>query len=250
MAAGPKITKIILLALCLSLTLPAAQAPARDRSPTLRQLKEAVKANPQNPQAHFDLGLQYEILGKDREAIKAFEQALKLKPDYPEALYELARLQGERGDTEQAIKDLKQALKLKPDFKAASTGLGGEYNQQGLDLMSKGDWSQAAQTFQEAIRANPDPEVRDAARNNLGVALANAGNYEEARQEFRKVLESDPENANAHYNFGVTSLAVGNNVDAFREYLILRGLELDYAGELSYLIFQQKIDSKRQSLSK
>jgi protein O-GlcNAc transferase len=241
---------VISLMVTLLLALAAGPAPARDRAPTLRQLKEAVRTNPQDPQAYFNLGLQYEILGKDREAVKAFQQALKLKPDYPEALYELARLKADAGNTEQAIKDLKQSLKLKPDFTAARTGLGGEYNQQGLDFIGKGDWSQAAQAFKEAIQANPDEAVRQAARNNLGVALASEGNYEEARQEFRQVLEADPENPDAHYNFGVTSLAVGNNVDAFREYLILKELNPNYGGELSYLIFQNKIDSKRENLTK
>jgi tetratricopeptide (TPR) repeat protein len=227
----------IVVAVCLSLALLAGPAPARDRAPTLRQLKQAVKDNPQDPQACFNLGLQYEILGKDKEAVKAFQQALKLKPDYPEALYELGRLKGEGGNTGAGIADLKQAMKLKPDYAAARTGLGGEYNQQGLDLIKKGQWDKAALAFKEAMGANPDPQVKGAARNNLGVALASEGKYSEAREQFRKVLEADPGNANAHYNFGVTSLAVGNNVDAFREYLILKELDLPAAGELSYLIF-------------
>lgn len=245
-----KLPKVIALVACLWLALPAGPAPAQDRAPTLRQLKQAVKEKPRDSQAYFNLGLQYEILGKDREAVKAFKQALKLKPDYPEAVYELARLQGEAGNSEQAIKDLKQALKLKPDYKAARTGLGGEYNQQGLTFIEQGQWDKAAQAFREALQAKPASEVGNAARNNLGVALASEGNYAAAREEFRQVLESDPGSVDAHYNFGAASLAVGNNVDAFREYLILRELDLDYAGELSYLIFQNKIDSKRENITK
>ena len=242
--------KIMALVACLWLVLPAGPAPAVDRAPTLRQLKQAVKANPRDPQAYFNLGLQYEILGKDQEAVKAFNQALRLKPDYPEALNELGRLKGEAGNPEKAIKDLKQALKLKPDFSAARAGLGGEYNQQGLSFIEQGQWDKAAQAFRESLEANPGAEVGSAARNNLGVALASEGNYEGAREEFGKVLNDDPGNTGAHYNYGAASLAVGNNVDAFREYLILRELDLDYAGELSYLIFQNKIDSKAANITK
>jgi tetratricopeptide (TPR) repeat protein len=240
----------IITSICLLLALGLGQGWARDKSPTLRQLKQAVRANPQDPQAYFNLGLKYEILGKDKEAIKAFNQAIKLKPDYPEALYELGRLKGETGEPQQGIKDLKQALKLKPDFPAAKTGLGGEHTQQGLDYMKQGQWDQAAQAFREAIAAKPNTEVEAAARNNLGVALANEGNYPEAREEFRKVLEQDPGNVDAHYNFGVTSLAAGNNVDAFREYLILKEIDPTSAGELSYLIFLNKIESKREQITK
>jgi protein O-GlcNAc transferase len=245
MARSPK---IIALAVCLSVALLGGRAGARDQAPTLRQLKQAVKANPQDPQAYFNLGLKYEILGKDKEAVKAFKQALQLKPDYPEALSELGRLKGEQGKTSQAIKDLKRALKLKPDLSGARAGLAGEYNRQGLDFIDKGQWTKAAEAFKEAMRA--DPQAKDAARNNLGVALASEGNYGEAREEFRKVLESEPGNVNAHYNYGVSSLAVGNNVDAFREYLVLKELNPDYAGELSYLIFQNKIDSKQERITR
>jgi len=241
---------IILALVCLLLALPWTRAGAREKVPTLRQLKQAAQENPQDPKAYYNLGLKYEAMGKDKDAIKAFNQALKLKPDYSEALYELGRLKGERGETEQGVADLKKALKLKPDYSAARTGLGGEYNQEGLDFVKKGQWDKASQSFREALQANPDAQVREAARNNLGVALASEGNYAEARQEFRKVLEADPNNANAHYNFGVSSLALGNNVDAYREYLILKELDPDAAGELSYLIFQQKIDSKRQNITK
>jgi tetratricopeptide (TPR) repeat protein len=241
--------KIAVMAVCL-LMLAAGPAPARDRAPTLRQLKQAVKANPQDPEAYFNLGLQYEILGKNKEAVKAFKEALKLKPDYPEALNELARLKGEGGNSAQAIKDLQQALKLKPDLSVARNALGGEYNQQGLSLIAQGQWDKAAQAFQEALKANPDAEVGSAVRNNLGVALASEGNYEGARDEFRQVLEKDPGNSNAHYNYGASSLAVGNNVDAFREYLVLKELDPNYAGELSYLIFQNKIDSKAERITR
>jgi tetratricopeptide (TPR) repeat protein len=241
---------VIALAACLGLALLAVPAPARDRAPSLRQLKQAVQENPQDPQNYFNLGLKYEILGKNKLAVNAFNQALKLKPEYPEALYELGRLKGEAGNSEQAVKDLKQALKLKPDYRAARTGLGGEYNQQGLDFIAQGQWDQAAGAFRESLQANPDQGVKDAARNNLGVALASGGNYEAAREEFIKALEADPESPNAHYNYGVTSLVTGNKTDAFGEYLILKQLDPPAAGELSYLIFQNKIDTKRESLSK
>jgi tetratricopeptide (TPR) repeat protein len=244
-----RFSKIMGTALCL-LLLAAFPAAARDRAPTLRQLKQAVKAHPQDPEAYFNLGLQYEILGKDKEAAKAFKQALKLKPDYPEALNELARLKGEAGNNAQAIKDLQQALKLKPDLRATRNALGGEYNQQGLDLIAQGQWDRAADAFKEALKANPGAEVGSAARNNLGVALASEGNYAEAREQFRQVLENEPGNSNAHYNYGAASLAVGNNVDAFREYLVLKELDPNYAGELSYLIFQNKIDSKAERITR
>ena len=236
--------RVIVTSLFLLLALFLGQGWAQDRSPSLRQLKQAVKDNPQDPKVYFNLGLKYVILGKDKEAIKAFQQAVKLKPDYAEAQYELGRLKGERGDTGQAIKDLQRAVKLKPDFSAARAGLGGEYNRQGLDFIEKGQWGKAAEAFKEALGA--DPQAQDAARNNLGVALASEGQYPEALEQFRQVLESDPGNPNAHYNLGVTSLLTGNNVDAFREYLILKELDPTSAGELSYLIFlpKRKSDAK------
>lgn len=52
--------------------------------------EQAIQVQPDNAQAHNDLGLAYSRSGRHREAIKAFREAILLKPDYAEAHYNLA----------------------------------------------------------------------------------------------------------------------------------------------------------------
>jgi Flp pilus assembly protein TadD len=52
--------------------------------------EQALQIQPDNAQAHNDLGLAYGKSGKHREAKKAFREAILINPDYAEAHYNLA----------------------------------------------------------------------------------------------------------------------------------------------------------------
>jgi tetratricopeptide (TPR) repeat protein len=52
--------------------------------------EQALQIQPDNAQAHNDLGLAYGKSGRHREAVKAFEEAILIKPDYADAHYNLA----------------------------------------------------------------------------------------------------------------------------------------------------------------
>ena len=62
------------------LSLGASPAAAGQTPPTLRALKQAVVAKPQDPQAHYALGLKYESLGQTKKAIVEYRKSLSLKP--------------------------------------------------------------------------------------------------------------------------------------------------------------------------
>jgi Flp pilus assembly protein TadD len=121
-----------------ALLLGTSPASAGQAPPTLKKLKQAVVANPQDPQAHYDLGVKYESLGQTKEATGEYRKALSLKPDFDQALYSLGRLMGELGETDRAIELSKQAVKLKPNSAEAKTLLATVYNQQATELLRQG----------------------------------------------------------------------------------------------------------------
>jgi tetratricopeptide (TPR) repeat protein len=77
--------------------------------------KKVVEANPDDHQAHFNLGLAYNKLNQDRNAEKALRQAVKLNPE--DSLYqtELGSILIKLAEYREAIGPLKKALELDPD---------------------------------------------------------------------------------------------------------------------------------------
>jgi tetratricopeptide (TPR) repeat protein len=133
--------------------------------------KDIIKYSPDSFQAHNNLGLQYEQLGRNDEAISEYRQALEIKPDLIEArgnlanlyfklkAYDLAKAEYERlekinvgskagevqnnlgniyevtGKTDEALLKYNQALTLDPGLKFTHFNLARIYFAQGkIDL--------------------------------------------------------------------------------------------------------------------
>ncbi len=65
---------------------------------------------------HYTIGINYNNLGKNDEALKAFLMALKLNPNHAESHFELARLYMEHlGDKESAVAHFRRYLRLRPE---------------------------------------------------------------------------------------------------------------------------------------
>jgi Flp pilus assembly protein TadD len=82
--------------------------------PAVRQLVQAVAAEPRDARAHYYLGLAYAGLGQDAAALSHAEDAVRLAPR--DARYEagLATLFLDAGRTPEAIVHLRRAVEMKP----------------------------------------------------------------------------------------------------------------------------------------
>jgi tetratricopeptide (TPR) repeat protein len=84
----------------------------------------------------------------------------------------------------------------------------------GLKLVNKGDITQAAEHFQQAILLYPEYL---AARNDLGAQYLKLKRLDEAEKLFQGVLEADPKNFNAKFNLGLVRIERKNYRDAISE---------------------------------
>jgi tetratricopeptide (TPR) repeat protein len=84
-----------------------------------RHYQEALRINPGFPDAHHDYGRLLAAQGDDNRALEQFQQALHLKPDFAEAHESLSRLFRRRGNIEEAIKHSEEALRI---LKSARSG--------------------------------------------------------------------------------------------------------------------------------
>jgi Flp pilus assembly protein TadD len=73
-------------------------------------------SSPEDPVAHNYLGLTYENLGRQQEAIAAYKQAIAYKADYAEAHYNLGLLYVSLGDRNQAEAEYNVLKSLNSDL--------------------------------------------------------------------------------------------------------------------------------------
>ena len=177
---------------------PGADLPVRAKQDDKaeQELLAALKADPNNADAHCDLAACYAAKGDYDRAKQELRSALKLRPDDLAACLSLGMLLA-KSDTPEAILEaislFLKAAELDPTNSMPHGYLGNLYFRSGkLDL--------AVKQYQEALALKPQEHVL---QFNLGAAYARLQQDGEAEQEFRAVLEADARNAQACFNLGV-----------------------------------------------
>ena len=77
--------------------------------------QKSVQLDPQDAEAHFNLGIVMQELGRLDEAAVSYKKAITLKPDFIVAHSNLGVVLKELGRLDEAEISLRQAIKLKPD---------------------------------------------------------------------------------------------------------------------------------------
>jgi len=117
-------------------------------SESLTALQKSVLIQPQDTEAHINLGNTLKELGKFDEAEASYSHAIALKPDSAEAHYNLGVTLKELGRLEEAEASYTEAIALKPDFAEAHNNLGGA-------LQELGRLAEAEASYTQAIELNP-----------------------------------------------------------------------------------------------
>ncbi|HLH12529.1 MAG TPA: tetratricopeptide repeat-containing glycosyltransferase family protein [Methylovirgula sp.] len=170
----------------------------------LKAYDDALRLGLMDETAFYDRGLVLCALGRKDEAIASFDEALRLKPAYPEALRTGASLLSEAGLFESALEFLEEALRLKPEFFEAHLDRGNLLRQ--LDSLEG-----ALRAYSEALEIFPgNPDLC----NNRGVTLQNLGDLEAARASFDLALASEPRFPEALFNLGTLLLKLASPEEA------------------------------------
>lgn len=170
--------------------------------------RRTLQISPYESKALTGLGIAYQLRGDMKQAMAEYESALQINPSDWTALANLGSASLSRGNSDRAIAYLKRALEINPKDAEA-------YNTLGSALLVKGDLTEAAASFRQAInlRANyADAYV------NLGLALLQKGNTQDATSCLRRALEINPSSAYAHQLLGQTYSARGMHEAAEAEF--------------------------------
>lgn len=94
-------------------------------------LNTAISINPNHPLAWTNLGVALKFLGKDEQAIKAYEKAYALNPSMPEVLAGIAGYWVGKDDPKKVEEFSRRAVSIEPDFPAGRMHLGMALLEQG-----------------------------------------------------------------------------------------------------------------------
>lgn len=202
--AGVSLAAVVVLALGA-----ATYARNEDYHSPVRLWKDTVEKRPQNPRAHYNLGVFLVKEGARQQAIRHFEEAVRLKPDYAMAYNNLGNtLLLESGRGQEASACFQRAIELDPDFAEA-------HNNLGTLLVRAGRLPEALTHFQLAVRYDP---AFAQAHGNLGMALAKSDRLSEAIAEYEEALRLRSDYPEVHCTLGDALFAVGRTREARGHY--------------------------------
>jgi Flp pilus assembly protein TadD len=181
--------------------LGALMLKRQDAQSAIRYLRDALKADPDQPVALNTLGAALDLAGKSAEAVEQFQHALRLQPDYSGARYNLANSLAAEGRLEEAARQFREVVSAAPQDTSARSRLATVVRSLGDQAASEGRLEAAIGSYREL--AALEPQNADV-RNNLGILLmrtgAVAGAVADAVTEFEAALRIDPAHQAARRN--------------------------------------------------
>ncbi len=154
---------------------------------------DTVAKCPQNPRAHYNLGVVLDHLGRVSEAVVQYQAALAIDPNYVGALNNLGNALAEHGKVTEAFPFLEKAVHLQPSNVDAQYNLGNAF-------MNTGRLPEAIEKYQTVLRLDPK---HTKSHNNLGFVYLKNGRLLDAVREFEASIALDPLFADPHSNIAV-----------------------------------------------
>ena len=140
-----------------------------------RELDRVLRADPANPLFRLRLGICYELMGNATSALATYREASA--QHYPE--------------TDEM------------------------FYREGNLLMDRGQFSQAAEAFERALKLSP---VHIGSLNNLGNCYLQLGRLAESEKAFEAMLVQDPKAASAYNGLGLVRIEEGKRAEAAADF--------------------------------
>ena len=169
--------------------LSMAFAAVERYSEALAPAQRAVVLAPDDHRAEMHLGVLLTMEDQTTEAIHHFEKATRLSPKSGDAYELLGQHLAKTNQHEKAVVSLQQAVKIEKT--AMRYGLLGE------SLAGLSRWAEAEVAYRCGLKLEPN---HSAMLTNLGAAIATLGRLPEAAETFEQAIRADPSNVTAQQN--------------------------------------------------
>lgn len=160
-----------------------------------REYMEALKADPNQGELRFYLGLSLFHLGQVEKALQEYQRAQKSDENNPKILNNMGIALEKLGRMDEAIVCYQKAVEKDADYAKAHANLGYAYYKRG----GKEDRQGATECFLRAIELDPELSI---AHYYLGMIYLRRGQYSDAVQKFERAAELDPKNAAIRVRLG------------------------------------------------
>jgi tetratricopeptide (TPR) repeat protein len=172
-----------------------------DRAVTLAQ--EQLQKWPNDVRLWALKGVAYSHMGRNREALAAYNKALTISPDYLAALEGAAQIEYAAG-SDRAIPLLNRILKVRPDEPTTHAMLAAL-------AYKKHDCPLAVKHFQQS---GPVLSSQPSALEEFGSCLMEIQKPDKALPIFQQLHDAQPDDPHARYNLAVVQLAAAHAKDA------------------------------------
>jgi len=169
--------------------LAQADAEADRDADAVSEFQAAIKAAPQQPGLHEQLGTEFWKLNNMEEAQAAYKQELAIDPHSMLATYKLGSLLVESAKPEEGKPLIEAALRQDPNLKEAYYYLGRAH-------MQLGNESEALEALKKAVTINSNSEILAQAWYQLAIVYRRMHRMEEAKQAlatFQKLKDQESE---------------------------------------------------------
>jgi len=249
-----------------------------DRDLAYQSLKRAVKENPNNDAAYFEISRIAQYSKNSRALKKALEygkKALALDPDNIWYHKNLIGIYKRQKDYKQAVKQTKEIIKLQPDvvqhyyqlanmyifdkdYKAALKVYGEIENRFGFEkgvimqrkqiYLKLGSYGKALKEIDKLIAHSPNTKEYYGMKADIYMAQ---GEYDKAYKTLLKIQKIDPNDGRVHLVFADYYKAKGDNERAFKEVKTALGtpsLEMDTKIEVLLKYFNNSAANEKYRL--
>ena len=161
----------------------------------------------------------------DSEKIRLAEERLllilKAEPDNIDAHFNLGRLYYQQGKMDMARNELEEVTRIAPDNKRAQIVLGALYDDMGLYDLAIDKYSTVIALEKDKESADHYEELKELA---IAKKLYSEGNLGLAREKFDEIVAKNPDNANAYFYLGLIHASedeLSKSVDDYEEVIRL-----------------------------
>jgi Flp pilus assembly protein TadD len=200
----------------LAFSVYQGERQARSTSMSARaieNLKQAVRANPESPDALILLGDAYRDAGRAKDAIAQYQKALTLDADHPMALSGLALVAMQQEQWRTADGYWQKAIEVlgKNQYAAQDLRLEKAFYYYGTVLIKLGEYEDAVGYLRQALRIKrTDADTHYA----LAVAYRELGSVSNQREYLQNTLLFVPTMPEANYDLAMLYLADGDEASA------------------------------------